>query len=185
MIKEQGRPPSATAEQIIAAYEKSRNVAQVCRDLKSGSHRVYRILDKAGIDRPHRTDNYHPKKRDPDAIPENYVAAMAEYKNGVFMDDLRKRFSINFSQLYRWLSECGIPRRAPQRRPKISIRYCRECGAESPLGEMFCCDQHRRDYNDAAIAPGFVPPRRYRKENQDAEASSQAAPPSHGDRPRV
>jgi len=176
-----GRPPGATPEQIIAAYRECQNVEKVCRDLRSGSNRVERILDEAGVPRVRRPTNYKPKRRGEDPIPDNYAAAIAGYQAGEAMTDLRDRYGINFSQLYRWLDIRGVPRRIPA--AKKQERHCLECGDPVPNGEMFCGDQHRRDYNAAALAPGFVPPRHHRKENQDAEASSQAAPPSHGDQP--
>jgi hypothetical protein len=178
-----GRPPGATPEQIIAAYRECRNVEKVCRDLRSGSNRVERILDEAGVPRVRRPYRYKPRRREAEEIPDKYVAAIAGYQAGDAMTDLRDRFDINFAQLYRWLDVMGVPRRAPAKKPKQW--HCLECGDPVPSGEMFCGDQHRRDYNAAAIAPGFVPPRHHRKENQDAEASSQAAPPSHGDQPRA
>jgi hypothetical protein len=161
----QDRPPSATAEQIIAAFEQFKSVWRVCRELHAGSERVKRALDEAGIQ--HQANS---EPIDPNSIPENYRKAIAEYQLGAKIPALRKRFGVSYDQLYRWMSRCGVERRVTVRR-KLKDWHCWECGVEIPVGETFCCDQHRRDYGVAAIAPGFQPPAHHRTESKPCQST--------------
>jgi hypothetical protein len=166
-----GRPVKASADEIIAAYRRLKSVPKVCAELHAGTDRVERILNAAGFVRRTRTIY----KKDPGMIPENYLIAISDYQRGIPMSVLKETYGVSYAQLYRWMDICSVARREPQKRPKEW--RCWECGSEIASGEMFCCQLHRGEYNDAAIRPGFVPPKHHRRETLDAEAQSEAPPP--------
>ena len=169
-----GRPPKATSEEIIAAYLKYNSLTKVCQSLHSGSDRVGKILEGAGILLKRRVDYMTERKP-----PEHYIVAIYDYQRGVPTNVLKKTYGVSMPQLYLWMDKMGVTRRMRRTREW----YCWECGIELTQGELFCCERHRRDYGSAAIRAGFVPPIHHRRENLSAEASGAGTPSDDGDQP--
>jgi hypothetical protein len=140
----------ATDAEIIAAYKEDQHIGRVAKKLKIGTRIVIKALDenKAG-----RKRHIHQFPRKQGLISAEFMAAVRDYKNNVLVSEIEKKHNVSSTQLYRWLDRLEIKRRQPTRRPRILMTkgkwWCLECGIKTPDRELFCCDDHRREFRDA------------------------------------
>lgn len=167
---------SATDEQIVAAFLENGNFRLLCKNLHTRPQRAERVLAAAGIHRVKR--KYTPRAFEPKArsMPEAAAAAIADYKAGAAIRSLEEKYGVSSTQLYRWMDRSGVPRRSSAK------FWCWECGGPAPKDETFCCDDHRREYDQAVLKPGFMrpPPRRI---VTYAQASRPTSLPKNGYQP--
>ena len=98
--------------------------------------------------------------RKPVATGDQIIAA---YQKSGSLSQACRELHVGYKRAARILADAGIERYPNDADKPIGQHethkfVCWKCGVEVPSGEIFCGDQHRREYNAAAIRPGFDHP---------------------------